>query len=92
MHAPAAYGHPSRRAQESAPQDEGLCVLRRRFSVIARSTCDEAIQCFASTIFVAQELDCFATLAMTARDTRRLNALFKRKHPKKKKDQLSLAQ
>jgi hypothetical protein len=54
---------------ERIPQRERwrLRALRRRFPVIARSTCDEAIQCFASPIVAAEELDCFAALAMTAR-------------------------
>jgi hypothetical protein len=47
---------------------------------------DEAIQFFASAIFIAEELDCFAALAMTAR------CAPSERTPKKKKDQLSLAQ
>jgi hypothetical protein len=47
---------PSRRGQEAAPQDEGGKCGK---TVIARSSCDEAIQSALAA------LDCFASLAMT---------------------------
>jgi hypothetical protein len=46
--------HPSRRAQERAPQDEAGVL-----TIIARSASGEAIQSLLAS------LDCFASLAMT---------------------------
>ena len=66
-HEHSACGHPSRRrfamASYPLPQRERGRRASLIHVVIARSTCDEAIQLF----LVA--LDCFASLAMTARCT-----------------------